>query len=326
MTSTQRVVDAQHADALLTWYSANKRDLPWRDAADPYLVLVSEVMLQQTQASRVVPFYRDFIARFPTVESLAAATLSAVLDAWSGLGYNSRAKRLRDAATKISESGWPRTLDGLLELPGVGPYTAAAIACFAMGEAVATADTNARRVISRWRGVALEGAALKRAAAEELRSPAATWNQAIMDLGATICLPTNPGATRAQWSSGAAARPPTDHRDHRVSSPGRHARLGRSGSIVCSPALIPLRLCVKPDSRTSSRKSHRRPRQGRDSRRQRVGGSDAGRLLVALSRRSVPISPRHRRSWQGRTTKAHQKMRQGGGRRQGRRGPAKFCT
>ena len=212
MTSTQRVVDAQHADALLTWYSANKRDLPWRDAADPYLVLVSEVMLQQTQASRVVPFYRDFIARFPTVESLAAATLSAVLDAWSGLGYHSRAKRLRDAATKISESGWPRTLDGLLELPGVGPYTAAAIACFAMGEAVATADTNARRVISRWRGVALEGAALKRAAAEELRSPAATWNQAIMDLGATICLPTNPRCDACpveQWCCGPAAyRPP----------------------------------------------------------------------------------------------------------------------
>ncbi len=178
--------------ALLDWYRAEARSFPWRGESDPYRVLVSEVMLQQTQATRVIPYYEEFLERFPDVETLAAASLDSVLSVWSGLGYNSRAKRLRNAARVIAAGGWPTTPKGLVALPGVGPYTAAAIACFAFGADVAAPDTNARRVLSRWRGTALEGTALKEASLQELTGPAAAWNQAIMDLGATVCLPTSP--------------------------------------------------------------------------------------------------------------------------------------
>lgn len=202
--------DARNA-ALLTWYAEQRRTLPWRDQTDPYRILVSEVMLQQTQASRVVPYYDRFVSRFPTVESLASAVLQDVLDAWTGLGYNTRALRLREAARIIEAEGWPTTQETLSDLPGVGPYTAAAIASFAFGAHVPAVDTNLRRVLSRWHGESLHGAALATAAETALGQPAGVWNQAMMDLGATLCLPKSPRCTIcpvSDWCSGPAAYTP----------------------------------------------------------------------------------------------------------------------
>ncbi len=154
---------------LLEWYEQVKRPLPWRATRDPYAILVSEVMLQQTQAARVVAYYERFLARFPDVASLAAAERADVLRLWSGLGHNRRALALRRAATVIAEQGWPADLT---ELPGVGPYTAAAVASFAHGAEVATVDTNWRRVVAR------HGSA---------PAPSPAVNQAMMELGATVC-------------------------------------------------------------------------------------------------------------------------------------------
>jgi len=176
-------------DALLAWYRVEGRDLPWRATTDPYRILVSEVMLQQTQVARVIPAYERFLDEFPDVESLAAAPLDAVLAAWSGLGYNTRARRLREAARMVAAGGWPTTAADLRRLPGVGPYTAAAIASFAFGEQVAVDDTNVRRVLSRWTGRHLAGTELRDAAQMAITGGAATWNQAMMDFGATLCRP-----------------------------------------------------------------------------------------------------------------------------------------
>ena len=178
--------------ALLDWYAEQGRDLPWRGEPDPYVTLVSEAMLQQTQVDRVIPKFTSWMDRWPTVDALARATNDEVLSAWSGLGYNSRALRLRDAAIAVDDGGWPDTVEGLRALPGVGPYTAAAIASIAMGEHVAAVDTNLRRVLGRWYGAPIEGAVLGDFADEVLTSPARDWNQALMDLGATVCRPKNP--------------------------------------------------------------------------------------------------------------------------------------
>ncbi len=197
--------------ALLTWYYEQQRSLPWRSETDPYRILVSEVMLQQTQASRVIPFYERFIGRFPTVDSLADAVLQDVLDAWAGLGYNARALRLREAARVIRTQGWPTTPETLAELPGIGPYTAAAVASFAFGAHVPAVDTNLRRVLSRWHGESLNGTALARAAEVALGEPAGDWNQAMMDLGATLCVPKSPRCSVCpvkDWCSGPAAYSP----------------------------------------------------------------------------------------------------------------------
>ena len=155
-------------DALLTWFREHGRDLPWRRTHDPYAILVSEVMLQQTQVRRVVPRYLAWLERWPTVQSLAAASAADVIRAWQGLGYNRRALNLHQAAGYVATEGWPEDLN---ELPGVGPYTAAAIRHFAFGDEVLPVDVNVERVLRR------TGASF---------SPAAA--QALMDLGATICL------------------------------------------------------------------------------------------------------------------------------------------
>ena len=178
--------------ALLDWYQDHHRSLPWRDVGDPYLTLVSEMMLQQTQVDRVVPRFERFIVRWPTVELLAEAERVEVLAEWSGLGYNARAVRLHDAARVISVSGWPTTPEGLRQLPGVGPYTSAAIASIAFDSHTAAIDTNVRRVLSRWIGVALDGRDLVDVATALLDVPAGNWNQAVMDLGASLCRPRDP--------------------------------------------------------------------------------------------------------------------------------------
>ncbi len=165
-------------DGLLGWYAREHRDLPWRCTTDPYAILVSEVMLQQTQVARVVPRYEAWLERWPGEDALAAAPRAEVLGAWVGLGYNTRAVRLQAACTVVARDGWPRTAAGLRALPGVGPYTAAAVASFAFGERVAAVDTNVRRVAGR----------IGRGTPDELLgADAAAWNQAMMELGATVC-------------------------------------------------------------------------------------------------------------------------------------------
>jgi A/G-specific adenine glycosylase len=144
--------------ALLAWYAAEGRaHLPWRETRDPYAILVSEVMLQQTQVERVLPKYREFLARFPTFAALAAEPVGEVIKAWAGLGYNQRAVRLHGIARQVVEEfggQLPNTLEGLMALKGIGRYTAGAVACFAFGLPVATVDTNIRRVLWRvFRGV-----------------------------------------------------------------------------------------------------------------------------------------------------------------------------
>jgi len=153
---------------LLPWYAANGRDLPWRRTRDPYAILVSEVMLQQTQVERVVPRYLAWLERWPAVEALATASPADVIREWQGLGYNRRGLNLHRAACRIAEDGWP---DDLTELPGVGPYTAAAVRCFAFGDDVLPIDVNVARVQRRTGGTFSSSAA-----------------QALMDLGATVCL------------------------------------------------------------------------------------------------------------------------------------------
>jgi A/G-specific adenine glycosylase len=142
---------------LLGWYERVKRPLPWRETRDPYALLVSEMMLQQTQAARVVPYYLGFLERFPTPRDLAEASVRDVLAAWSGLGYNRRALALQACARVVAASGWPEDLG---TLPGVGPYTAAAVGSFAWDRDAAAVDTNARRVIERWDGVERTPAAI----------------------------------------------------------------------------------------------------------------------------------------------------------------------
>jgi A/G-specific adenine glycosylase len=154
--------------ALLAWFRTHERDLPWRHTRDPYAILVSEVMLQQTQVERVVPRYRRWLERWPTVEALAREPRAEVIREWQGLGYNRRAVSLHRAAQRITETGWP---DDLTELPGVGRYTADAVARFALGKDVLPRDTNVRRVLERTAG--------------EFGAASA---HALMDLGATICL------------------------------------------------------------------------------------------------------------------------------------------
>jgi A/G-specific adenine glycosylase len=173
--------------SLLDWYARVRRPLPWRATRDPYALLVSEAMLQQTQAARVVPYFEAFLARFPDAAALAAAPARDVLAAWSGLGYNRRALALQAAARHVAEHGWP---DDLTELPGVGPYTAAAVAAFAWDRQEPAIDTNVRRVLERFDGRPRRPGEL----AERVRQlipvgEAAAFNQAMMELGATVCRP-----------------------------------------------------------------------------------------------------------------------------------------
>jgi A/G-specific adenine glycosylase len=208
--------------ALIDWYEDEARDLPWRVIGDPYLTLVSEAMLQQTQVDRVIPKFDVFIDTWPSVETLADAPTDRLLGVWSGLGYNSRALRLREAAQIISDSGWPTSVAGLRELPGVGPYTAAAIASIAFSIDVPALDTNLRRVLSRWHGESLSGRPLEAYALEVLASPAGLWNQAVMDLGATVCRPRSPACDAcpvSTWCSDPNVyEPPTPQRSFQGST------------------------------------------------------------------------------------------------------------
>jgi A/G-specific adenine glycosylase len=190
-TSTQEI-----RRALLRWYRAHRRELPWRKTRDPYAIWVSEIMLQQTRVVAVIEYYERFMQLFPTVAELAAAREESVLAAWSGLGYYRRARSLHAAARKIVDEldgRVPSTSATLRELPGIGRYTSAAIASIAYDEPIAVVDGNVERVLHRLDGVERNGDFVW-TRAQELLAPRAAgdWNQAMMELGATICTPAAP--------------------------------------------------------------------------------------------------------------------------------------
>ena len=195
------MIDSALHTAILDWYGREGRDLPWRRTCDPYAILVSEMMLQQTQVDRVLPKYHAFLSSYPSFAALAAAPTADVIRAWQGLGYNLRAVRLqRIAIQAVNTYGGtlPDTAEGLRALDGIGPYTAGAVACFAFGRAEPVLDTNVRRVLGR---IALGPSGPKTATpaalwelAREALPPAHAydWNQALMDLGARICVESSP--------------------------------------------------------------------------------------------------------------------------------------
>ena len=203
-------------ELLLSWYTRNGRDLPWRRTRDPYAILVSEIMLQQTQVDRVIPRYLEWLERWPTAEALAEAPAADVIRAWQGLGYNRRALALHRAAQAIASDGWP---DDLTRLPGVGPYTAAAIRNFAFGDDVLPHDVNVDRV-ERRTGYSFTGAAA----------------QALMDLGATICLARDPALRRVP-TRGRLPVPRNTRRAARASRAGSRARSASGARRRCGSSL-----------------------------------------------------------------------------------------
>jgi A/G-specific adenine glycosylase len=181
---------------LLQWYQLHCRDLPWRRTAYPYAIWVSEIMLQQTRVTAVIPYYERFLKRFPRVEDLARASETEVLSLWSGLGYYSRARNLHKAARQIAHQsteagGFPRDYASIRALAGVGDYTAAAVASIAFGLPYAAVDGNVRRVIMRLAGDARIDVGATATQLMSRRDPG-RWNQAMMELGATVCLPRAP--------------------------------------------------------------------------------------------------------------------------------------
>ena len=185
--------DTGRNPALLSWYDSAKQPFPWRATQDPYRILISEVMSQQTQIQRVVERWSRFLERFPTVEDLAVASLADVLEEWSGLGYNRRARSLHECAKRVADTGWPDTVEGLQALPGIGPYTAAAVVSICFSQPTPAIDTNLRRVLSRWHGSPLTDREA-RAYAEPLidRDRPGDWNQAVMEIGGSLCTPRDP--------------------------------------------------------------------------------------------------------------------------------------
>ena len=185
------------AENLLAWFAARQRPLPWRDLRTPYRVWVSETMLQQTQVATVVPYFERWLARFPTLAALADAPLEDVLKMWEGLGYYRRARLLHAGAKRVMQvygGALPETYDELLKLPGIGPYTAAATASLAFGEAVLAVDGNVKRVASRL--FCLPGEPIPRTVKIRLEphlppAQAGAFNEALMELGATVCTPRN---------------------------------------------------------------------------------------------------------------------------------------
>lgn len=202
------------AEALLQWFARNGRELPWRDTRDPYAIWLSEVILQQTRIDQGRPYWERFMRHYPTVQTLAAASEDEVLRLWQGLGYYSRARNLLAAARQVSQMGeFPRTLDGIKALKGVGDYTAAAIASMAFDIPVAVVDGNVFRVLARHYGIdtpinTTQGKHEFTLLAQELLPPAhaAAFNQAMMDFGATWCTPRTPRCRQCPLAESCQAR------------------------------------------------------------------------------------------------------------------------
>jgi A/G-specific adenine glycosylase len=216
-----RRADALPVGAVLEWGAAQLRDLPWRRTRDPWAILVSEVMTQQTGVDRVVPYYHAFLDRFPDPATCAAAPASEVLRLWGGLGYNRRGLNLHRCAVALVDrhgGAVPDELDALLALPGIGPYTARAVLAFAFERRVGVVDTNIGRVLARWSGGSL-ATAQAQSLADDLvpEGWAWEWNQAVMELGAVICRRRRPDCTRCparhgcRWS--VAGHPEPDPAD-----------------------------------------------------------------------------------------------------------------
>lgn len=194
--------------ALLSWFDKHGRALPWRaQVRDPYRVWISEIMLQQTQVSRGAPYFERFVAQFPDVASLAVAPQEAVLKAWEGCGYYARARNLHRAAQQMLTGGMPSSYEGWLALPGVGPYTAAAVSSLAYGEARAVNDGNVRRVLARLYAETQPTEDWVQRRAQFLLDPRepGRWNEALMDLGATVCTPKAPQCQRCPLTPYCAA-------------------------------------------------------------------------------------------------------------------------
>lgn len=232
------------AAALLAWYDRHRRDLPWRaghlEAAEPYRVWLSEIMLQQTTVKAVGPYFAKFVARWPSVEALAAATLDDVLRAWAGLGYYSRARNLHACAVAVARDhggAFPDTEDGLRRLPGIGPYTAAAIAAIAFGRPVMPVDGNIERVTARLFAVEEnlpQGKARIGELARTLLEPARPGDsaQALMDLGATICTPKKPACVLCPLGADCLARARGDQETFPRKAPKKTGALRRGAAFV----------------------------------------------------------------------------------------------
>ncbi|MCB0959851.1 MAG: A/G-specific adenine glycosylase [Acidimicrobiales bacterium] len=241
--------------ALLDWFADRGRDLPWRRTRDPWAILVSELMLQQTQVPRVLPRFEAFLRRWPSPAACAAAPLADIVTAWAGLGYNRRAVNLHRCAQAVvdhHDGALPDDLAALLALPGIGPYTARAVLAFAFDrDDVGVLDTNAARVLARWEGRSLKPKEAQ-AAADAAAAPGAgwAWNQAMLDLGATRCRPRTPDCedcpVRPWCGWGDAGRPSPDPAVGSAGVSGRQAafegsdRQGR-GRLVDALRLGPVR-------------------------------------------------------------------------------------
>ena len=191
---------------LLAWYNRNKRPLPWRKNRDPYRVWISEVMLQQTTVTAVIPYYENFLKNFPTLQDLAHSKEKMVLKNWAGLGYYSRAKNLHKAAQILNKTGFPKTFTELIKIPGFGPYTSRAVTSISFNEEVGTLDGNVIRVLSRKNALKKEwwkpkGRKFLQDIADEMVSNtvAGETNQAMMELGSTLCTPTSPTCFLCPW-------------------------------------------------------------------------------------------------------------------------------
>ena len=217
----------QRAELVLDWWRARGRDLPWRATRDPWAVLVCEVMAQQTQVARVAERWGPFLERFPTPATCATAPAADVLRLWSGLGYNRRALALHRCAVAVVErhgGALPRDIDALQALPGIGPYTARAVAAFAFEDDHGVVDTNTARVLARWAGERLGPRAMQAAADAAVPSGRAwAWNQALLDLGATVCTrraprcEACPATARCAWHIGGRPDPDPADGSHGVS-------------------------------------------------------------------------------------------------------------
>lgn len=246
------------APLLLAWYDGSGRDLPWRHTRDPYCIWLSEIMLQQTTVTAVIPYYQRFLSRFPDVATLATAPIETVIDAWAGLGYYSRARNLHAAAQRVmSDYGgtFPSSLDELTDLPGVGRSTAGAIRAIAFGERGVILDGNVRRVLVRL--LALDGDPRSTAAEKQLWSWAEAltpvdraddYAQAIMDLGATCCTPTKPTCAPCSLAPHCQAN-----------LQGRQAELPAKRTQKAVPTVVQVALLLERDSRW---RVERRPLSG----------------------------------------------------------------
>ena len=220
------------APELLGWWEARRRDLPWRRTRDPWEVLVCEVMAQQTQVARVAERWRPFLDRFPSAAACAAEPVSELIRWWDGLGYNRRAVNLHRCATAVVDrhgGTLPADLDALLALPGIGPYTARAVLAFAYEHDAAIVDTNTARVLARWEGRRLTAKEAQAAADAVVPTGEAwAWNQAMLDLGATVCVRRAPrcdGCPVRRWCAwGSAGCPPPDPADGSAGVSGGQSR------------------------------------------------------------------------------------------------------